>query len=127
MATLVTYAEVLTPEHPQMKFFTAGIKKNPPGIRLREILRDTGGAYTTTTFLPENFRADIRRVAELTADEELLRISDRSELPVSLEHLRGMDPETLIVIGSRLDYTAEESRQLGADKTPPDPKNTLEI
>jgi hypothetical protein len=127
MAILTTYAEVLTPQHPQMKAFVAGIKRNPPGLLLRDVLQGTHGAYTTTTFLPESFRASIRRVAELTSDQELLSISDRSELSVSLEHLRGVDPGTLIVIGCRLQYTADERRQLGATDVRPDPRNTIVI
>jgi hypothetical protein len=127
MATVTTYAEVLTPEHPQMKAYVAGIKSNPPGLLLRDVLQDTRGVYTTTTFLPESFRASIRRVAELSSDQELLRISDSSELPVSLEHLRGVDPAALIVIGCRLQYTADERRQLGVTEVRPDPRNTIEI
>jgi hypothetical protein len=33
-------------------------------------------------------REDIREVAELTSDEQLLRIAELPEVPVSLEHLR---------------------------------------
>jgi hypothetical protein len=126
MATFRTYAEVLRPDHTTMKLYEARIQQRPPGIVLQDILRETGGAYETTTELSEKFREDIREVAELTSDEQLLRIADLSEVPVSLEHLRQLDPQTRIVMGCRLDVTLEESKRLGRRlKLPPDPKTTV--
>lgn len=54
-------------------------------------------------------RAEIRAVAELTADTVLLAIADLTEVPVSLEHLRGIDPRTRIIIRTEFCFeTAEE-------------------
>ena len=93
---------------------------------LQDILRETEGAYETTTELSEKFREDIREVAELISDEPLPRIADLSEVPVSLEHLRQLDPQTRIVMGRRLDVTLEESKRLGRRlELPPDPKTTV--
>ena len=127
MATFRTYAEVLRPDHAQVKLYEAGIRKMPPGLVLRDILGETGGAYETTTYLPPKFREHIREVAELTSDEQLLRIADLSKAPVSLEHLRHLDPQTRIVMGCRLDVTPEESERLGRPRLelPPDPKATI--
>jgi len=47
-------------------------------------------------------REDIREIAELASDDQLLRISELPEVPVSLEHLRHVDPQTRIVVGYRL-------------------------
>ena len=51
------------------------------------------GAYETTTPLTAKFRGYIREVAELTADDELLRIAELPEVPVSLENCRQLDPQ----------------------------------
>jgi hypothetical protein len=128
MATFTGYAEVLTPQHAQYKAYAAGIKKTPPGMRLADILERTGGVYEVELGLPEDFRKQIRQVAELSSDRELLAIADRGRAPVSLEHLRGIDPQTRIVCGHRIDYTPEESERLRL-KQPPDldPKDTIYI
>jgi hypothetical protein len=69
---------------------------------------------------------DIREIAELTSDDQLLRIAELPEAPVPLEHLRHLDPQTRIVIGYRLDVTPAESPRLrGRFTLPPDPRITL--
>src|SRR6266567_6374126 len=118
MATFRTYAEVLRPDHPMMKLYKAWITWLPsryrpaeieqgmraePGAVLGDILERTGGAYETTTRLTPKFREDIREIAELTSDDQLLRIAELAEVPVSLEHLRHVDPQTRVVVGYRLD------------------------
>jgi hypothetical protein len=128
MAVFTTYAEVVTPEHDSMKAFIAGVKKNPPGLALADVLKHTGGVYETTMHLSDRVRERLRQVAELTSDERLLSISRQSEVPVSLEHLRHMDPQTVIVIGFRWSLTPEESEALGpVDRAPRDPKTGFEI
>ena len=103
MATFRTYAEVLRPDHPVMRNYKASLTWRPsryrpaglerdmraePGVVLGDVLRRTGGVYETTTRLTPKFREDIREIAELTSDEELLRVAELPEVPVSLEHLR---------------------------------------
>ena len=93
MATFSTYAEVLTPDHPLMKpgrvkWSLGGL----PGIVLADVLGRTGGAYETTTPLSEKFRDCVRAVAELTSDDDLRRIAELPEVPVSLEGCRQLDP-----------------------------------
>ncbi|HEY1000246.1 MAG TPA: hypothetical protein VGD83_11450 [Streptosporangiaceae bacterium] len=83
-----------------------------PGVVLGDVLQRTGGAYETTTRLRPKFREDFREIAELTSDDELLRIAELPEVPVSLEHLRQTDPQTRIVVGYRLDVTPAESPRL---------------
>jgi hypothetical protein len=109
MATLTAYAEILTPDHIQFKAYQAGIRKNRPGVLLADLLRQTGGVYEVQLDLSPGFREEIRQVAELMSDEELLRIASLLKAPVSLEHLRHVDPTTRIVLGHRLSYTEEES------------------
>ena len=109
MATFSTYAEVLRPDHVMMKMYRAGVEKQHPGVVLADLLRQTGGAYETTTPLTEQFRGYIREVAELTADDELLRIAELSEVPVSLENCRQVDTETRVVMISRLDVSPAET------------------
>jgi len=141
MATFSTYAEVLEPDHPMMKNHARAMKCRPsryrptamdqalraePGVVLADVLRRAGGAYETTTRLTPKSRADIREIAELTSDDELLAVAERPEVPVSLKHLRHLDPQTRIVVGYRLDVTPAESPRLRRRMAlPPDPGITL--
>jgi hypothetical protein len=99
MATFRTYAEVLRPDHPMMKNYKASSTWRPsahrpaeidqamraePGVVLGDALQRTDGAYETTTRLMPKFREDIREIAELTSDDQLLRIAELPEVPVSL-------------------------------------------
>jgi hypothetical protein len=98
-----------------------------PGV-VGELLQRTGGAYEATTPLTLKFREDIREIAELISDDELLRIAKLPEVPVSLEHLRYVDPQTRIVVGYRLDVTPAESPRLRRRLAlPPDPGITLQF
>jgi len=128
MATFTGYADIVTPQHVLYKMYAAGIKKTPPGHRLGDLLKETGGVYEIELVIPEDMRANIRRVAELSSDEELQAIAERGTAPVSLEHLRGVDPQTLIVYGHYLGYTEEEGERLrlSPDQAPDlDPKTTM--
>ena len=137
MATFRTYAEILRPDHPMLKISKAAATWRPsryrppaieqamraePGVVLGDVLQRTGGTYETTTRLTPKFRADIHEIAELTSDDQLLRIAELPEVPVSLEHLRHADPHTRIVVGYRLDVTPAESLRLRRRLAlPPDP------
>ncbi len=141
MATFRTCAEVLRPDHPLMKNYKASITWRPsryrpaeierdmrtePGVVLGDVLQRTGGVYETTTRMTPKFREDIREIAELTSDDELRRIAELPEVPVSLGHLRHVDPQTRILVGCRLDVTPAESLRLRRRLTlPPDPRITL--
>jgi hypothetical protein len=141
MATFRTYAEALTPDHPLMKIRARTTRWSPsryrsaeieqdmraePGVVLADVLQRTGGAYETMTRLTPKFREDIREIAELTSDDELFRLAELPEVPVSLEHFRDVDPQTRILIGYRLDVTPAESPRLRRRLAlPPDPTITL--
>lgn len=141
MATFRTYAEVLRPDHPMMKNYKASITWLPsayrpaeierdmraePGVVLGDVLQRAGGVYETTTRLTPKFREDIREIAEVTSDDELLRIAELPGVPVSLEHLRHVDPQTRILVGYRLDVSPAESPRLRRRLAlPPDPRITL--
>ena len=143
MATFRTYAEVLRPDHPVMKNYKAASTWLPsryrpaeleqdmraePGVVLGDLLQRTGGAYETTTRLTPKLREDIREIAELASDDELLRVAELPEVPVSLEHLRQVDPQTRILVGCRLDVTPAESPRLRRRLAlPPDPRVTLHL
>jgi hypothetical protein len=129
MAEYTAYAEVLTPDHLQYKAYAAGIKKNPPGVLLQDILEETGGAYRYEMYLSEEFRADLLEVARLTSDTALARVAALPKAPISLEHLRHLDPRTTrIVLGHRLNLTEEESRRLGVrHEGPHDPRDTIYV
>jgi hypothetical protein len=141
MATFRTYAEVLTPDHPVMKNYKAASTwllsryrpakleqdmRAEPGVVLGDVLQRAGGAYETTTRLTPKLREDIREIAELTSDDEWL--SELPEVPVSLEHLRHVDPQTRILVGCRLDVTPAESPRLRRRLAlPSDPRMTLHL
>ena len=129
MATFTTYAEVLTPEHPQMKAYQAGIKKNPPGQLLKDILQHTGGAYEITLGMSPHFQGTVRRAAQLTNDDALGRVAEQPEVIVPLAHLRHLDPDTTtIVFGFRLDYAPGEADRLGLrHEGPYDPRTTMRL
>jgi hypothetical protein len=114
MAVFRAYAKVLEPSDPSMRIYEAGLRLCPgqPGLVLAEVLRETGGVYATTTPLLPHLRDDIREVAELTSDAELLAIAELTEVPVSLEHLRGLDSQTRIIIRSELHYEADEGARV---------------
>jgi hypothetical protein len=97
-----------------------------PGVVLGDVLRRTGGVYETTTRVTPKFREDIREIAELTSDDQLLRVSELPQVPVSLEHVRHVDRQTRILLGYRLDVTPAESPRLRLRHAlPPDPRITL--
>jgi hypothetical protein len=114
MAIFRAYAKVLEPGDPTMRIYEAGLRACPgqPGLLLAEVLRRTGGVYETTTPLVPQLRDEIREVAELTSDSELLAIADLTEVPVPLGHLRGLDPQTRIVIRTELCYEAGEGARV---------------
>lgn len=127
MATFRTYAEALRPGHPMAKIHQAALTWRPsryrpaemdrdmraePGAVLADVLQRTGGAYETTVRLTPEFREIIREIAEVTSDDGLLGVAELAEAPVSLGHLRHVDPRTRVLIGYRLDVTAAESPRL---------------
>ena len=114
MAVFRAYAKVLEPGDPAMRIYGAGLRTCPgePGLLLADILRRAGGVYETTAPLPPRLREDIREVGELTSDPELLAIADLSEVPVPLGHLRGLDPQTRIIIRTELCYEADEGARV---------------
>jgi hypothetical protein len=114
MAIFRVYAKVPEPDDPAMRLYEAGLRTCPgqPGLVLADVLRRTGGVYETTTPLLPEFRDEIREVAELTSDPELLAIADLTEVPVPLDHLRGLDLQTRIVIRTELCYEADEGARV---------------
>jgi hypothetical protein len=130
MATFSTYAEVLMDDHPLMKLAQRMSRTNrPPGVVLADVLRQTGGAYETTTPVTETFRGYIRAVAELTSDDDLRRIAELPEVPVSLENCRGLDPRSRVVMFSRLDVSPAETprwRRIPPGGIPAAPRSDLD-
>jgi hypothetical protein len=108
--------------------YATGVKKNPPGVPIKEILKRTGGVYENKLELPRRLREEIRAVARLTDDKELMHIAELPMVTVSFEHLRGVDPDTRINLGYWLEYTPEEMERLGLDReTPFDPKKSVAV
>jgi hypothetical protein len=128
MATFRTFAEVLAADDP---FLERGQEKGfPAGFVLADVLRQTGGAYQTTAPMSEEFRVCIRAVARLTSDDELLRIADLPEVPVSLENCRQLDPQTHFVMICRLDVSPAETprwRRIQATGVSPWPRGAPRI
>lgn len=95
---LTTYAEVLTPDHPIWQPHLNGSKKTPPGRLLGEVLNDTGGQYEVTADLPDRLMVDIREAAAMSTDTTLVEVARTGRILISLEHLRGLDPDTTRII-----------------------------
>jgi hypothetical protein len=127
MARFTTFAEILTPDLLPWKAYQAGIVKNPPGQLLKDILDYTKGVYALKLDLREDVKDQMRKIANVSSDPELLRITRLAQVTVSLEHLRDLDPETTrIVCGYRFDVNPNESELAGLkDKGPYDPRNTM--
>ena len=107
MAAFSTFAEVLTPaENPLMR---GQGRVLPPGSVFAGVLRQAGGAYRAAIPMSGKFRDCIRAVAELTSDDDLLRIAELPEAPVSLENCRQLDPQTRVVMVCRLDVSPAET------------------
>jgi hypothetical protein len=68
-------------------------------------------------------------VAELTSDQELLRIAELPEVPVSLENCRDLDPQTRVALFSRLDVSPAETprwRRIPPGGIPATPRSDLD-
>jgi hypothetical protein len=115
---VITYAEVLTPDHPQYKVWHAGKRSTPPGRLLGDILAQTGGRYEVAMPLWTGLYEQIEQLAELTGDPDLAAAADRKDWTISLEHLRGQGPGTRVLVGIRLDYSEEDQRRFHI-KPPP--------
>jgi hypothetical protein len=128
MARFSTYAEVLTPDHIQWEVHARGLGcPDGPGLVLQEVLDRNGGRYQNTMSLSDRFREQARIGAEVSGDQEMARIAGLSEVTISLEHLRGLDPGTRIVCGCELgDFTDAERARLPRDEGPADPARIIE-
>ena len=128
MARFSTYAEVLTPEHVQWVVHARGLGcGREPGVALREVLDRNGGRYETTLPMDDNTREQARICADVSGDEEMARVASLSEVTISLEHLRGLDPSTRIVCGYQFgDFTAAERDRLPRHEGPVDPARIIE-
>lgn len=128
MARFGTFAEVVTPDSITSVAYAAGVTKNPPGVPIKEILKRTGGVYENKLELPGKLREEVRTVARLTGDQELMKIAELPVVTVSLEHLRNVDPQTRIYLGYWLEYTPEEMERLGLNRERPfDPKKAIAV
>jgi hypothetical protein len=127
MATFSTSAEVLTPAENPLKRGQG--KVLPPGFVLADVLRQTG-AYQTAIPMSGKLRDWIRAVAQLTSDDELLRIAELPEVPVSLENCRQLDPQTRFAAVFRLDVSAAETprwRRIPPTGIPPWPRGEFRL
>lgn len=128
MARFYTYAEVLTPDHVQWEVHARGLGfGREPGLVLRDVVGRSGGRYQATMPMLNRLREQARTCAEVSGDEEMARIVSMSEVTISLEHLRGIDPCTRIVCGYGLcDLTDAERNQLPRDEGSTDPATIIE-
>jgi len=122
-ARFYTYAEVLTPDHVQWEVHARGLGcGREPGLVLQEVLDRNGGRYENTMPVSDGVREQARICAQVSGDEEITRIAGLSEVTISLEHLRGLDPSTRIVCGHGLGgFTDAERGRLPRGEGPVDP------
>jgi hypothetical protein len=128
MARFYTYAEVLTPDHVQWEIHARGLGcGHEPGLVLPEVLDRDGGRYQTTMPMSDGIREQARICSQVSGDEEIARIASLSEVTISLEHLRGLDPSTRIICGYGLcDFTSAERGRLPRGQGPFDPATIIE-
>lgn len=129
MARFYTFAEVLTPEHIQWEVHARGLGcGREPGLVLHEVLDGNGGRYEITMPVGERIREQARICAQVSGDEEMARIASLSEVTISLEHLRGLDPGTRIVCGYGLeDFTDAERGRLPRIEDPSIPPGSSRV
>jgi hypothetical protein len=128
MAKFHTFAEVITEESVSWAAYKSGVTKNPPGITIQSILDRNGGIYEHTLEMRENYREKVRAVAQLTRDAELMKVAGQTQVVISLQHLRQVDPQTRIEVGYWLEYTPEEMKTLGiVEGKPFDPKRSVNV
>ena len=127
MARFYTYAEALTPDHVQWEIHARGLGcGREPGLVLLDVLDRNAGRYETTMPMADTTREQARICAEVSGDEEMTRIASLSEVTISLEHLRGLDPSTRIVCGYGLgDFTDAERDRLPRHGGPVDPARII--
>lgn len=83
---------------------------SPQGRRLRDILRETGGRYSCRVPMQASMRAQLHRLARVTGNAGYGTLASQEDFEVSLEHLRGRDPDsTFVTLGITLVYTAHEA------------------
>jgi hypothetical protein len=129
MARFGTYAEVLTPEHVGWVVHARGLTcGREPGQVLQDVVDRNGGRYQAVMQLADSYREQLRICAEVSGDQELARLAGLSEVTVSLEHLRGLDPGTRIVYGYEFGHftEAERARLPRDEQGPADPARIIE-
>lgn len=104
---LTTYAEVFDANHRSYQLYKEGVKKSS-GHLLRDVLKETGGRYEVIIQLPDVFLRDVQRglvtaqkLAATTSsqvDQLLSSAAATGTVRISLEHLRGLDPNTTKIV-----------------------------
>lgn len=96
---IATFAEVLTADHPYAK-------QGARGLLLKDVLDSSDGRYEVEHVFADGVKEHYRGLAKAAATrnrEEVSRLAEQSSVVISLEHLRGYDPETTyIVYGVRI-------------------------
>lgn len=128
MASFTTFADVLTTDSISWVAYTTGVTKNAPGVPIKEILQRTGGVYENRLEMSDAFREKLRTAGQLPGNEALLEIAEQPTVKISLEHLRGVDPNTRIIVGYGIEYADGEGELLGvASDEAVDPKRTVQV
>jgi hypothetical protein len=125
MATFRAYAAALEPDDPVLKFRAAGYGCPGGPLTLASVLQRNGGVYLTAIPLSSSMPEHMRGIAELTGDTDLLAISQFQEVPVSLEHLRGIAPDTQITVRAEFTPDTDEERAWLTDWQRADPRPAI--
>lgn len=112
VAQLQSFAEIVGAEVISAPLNETG---NSPGRPLREYLELAKGTCIYNMPVPSVDQRRLRSAAKLTGDEQLQRIASAGTVPISLDHLKDRDAETLVRVGYKITYSPEEIRQLGLD------------
>jgi hypothetical protein len=112
MAELQSYAEIVGAEEITTPLRETG---SSPGRPLGEYLELSHGTYVYNMPVPSVDRHRLRSVAKLTGDERLHGIASSGTVPISLDHLKDRDAETLVRVGYKIRYSSDEIDQLGLE------------
>lgn len=100
-----TYANAVAADDPSPTTIAGTANR---GELLDDVLRRSEGRYEVVILLSDKVREELRRMAELTSDSQLLTTAGEGEVRVSLEHLRQHDPSS-----TRITYGFTVEREPG--------------
>jgi hypothetical protein len=104
------FAEVVGKERVSLELAEAGGSSGRP---LSEYMDDVDADGNFEFPIPEQMKAELRRIYDSTGDPRCLEIANSEVVYIPMGHLAECDRSTKVRVGFLMSYTPEESRALG--------------